>query len=287
MKKLIAVMLCLLYLMTCLPVHAEPLPHDMPECGFVGTDVALPEKGQYRVFSGPGEDYMPAADGGSLVTLEGFVQVFGAEGDWAFIRYAAPSGDTRFGYVLLGDLPAGTGADSLKFLPRDAYLTRRAAITDDPLGTQEALLTLPEGLWVTWLANMGDWAYVECMTGMGEKLRGFIPADAMASHQLYWLEHLYHDADAAALTGVLSLREGFIALRVDTWQTRDGQPPVRFAVYDAETMAHILDAMLDTSATYRGTAELTGMDEMRSVFICPVWTEDGEADMEAALAVDW
>lgn len=284
MKKLLVMLCCVLL---GLPALAEPLPHDLPEGGFFGTDVALPEKGQYRIFSGPGENYMPAVDGGALVTLEGFVQVFGTERDWVFIRYAAPSGDTRFGYVLLGDLPAGSPADSLRFLPRDAYLTGRTAITDDPLGTQEPLLNLPEGLWVTWLANMGDWAYVECMTGTGEMLRGFIPADSLASHQLYWLEYQYHDDDAAALTGVLALRENIISLRVDTWQTRNGQAPVRFAVYGAATMAHIFDAEPDSSLTYRGAAELTGMGDTRSVLICPVWTEDGEPDMDAALAVDW
>ena len=281
MKQLLVMLCCVLL---GLPALAEPLPDDIPESGFVGVDVALPDKGQYRVFSGPGEDYMPAADGGALVTLEDYIQVFGAEGDWVFIRYAAPSGDTRFGYVLLGDLPAGTQVDSLKFLPRDAYLTRRTAITDDPLGMQEPLLNLSEGLWVTWLANMGDWAYVECMTGMGEMLRGFIPADAMASHQLYWLEYQYHDADAAALTGVLSLREGCISLRVDSWQTRDGRDPLCFVIYDGDTMEVIGNAARDTTGVYRFSGT---MRNCLSVLIAPIWSADTLVDMEAALSVQW
>ncbi len=65
--------------------------------------------------------------------------------------------------------------------PSSASIVRSTALTDDPLNSQNALLSLPQGSKVMALAVMGDWAYVE--TTEGEWAREFVPQDALNCEQ--------------------------------------------------------------------------------------------------------
>lgn len=259
---------------------SEP-PH-IPEGELSAKDVKFTSGKKYPVYTGPHEEYLRAADGKASVSTNDWIQVFGVQDGWALIQYDISSTQMRFGYIRATALPGDVQVDALHFLNQDAYLTRRATLTDDPLNTQEPLLTLPEGAWVTWLATMGEWAYVE--RSGGDLVRGFIPLSSLATHRVFELADQGSDSLAAAKTGLLTVQpDGTVSLLVDEWLTKAGQHPLRFEVYSADPHELVLTAVMDSTGDYRGTGV---MKEGWGVLICPVYIE-GVPDMTAARSIHW
>lgn len=257
-------------------------PPEIPEGELTATDVKFTSGKRYPVYTGPHEEYLRAAEGKAAVSTNDWIQVFGVQDGWALIQYDISSTQMRFGYIPASALPGNVQVNTLRFLNQDAYLTRRASLTDDPLNTQIPLLTLPEGAWVTWLATMGEWAYVESSTG--DLARGFIPLSSLSPHRVFELAGHSYDSLAAAKGGVLTvLPDGGMTLLVDEWQTKAGQHPLRFEVYSAGTHQLVLTAEMDGAGAYRGTGTMT---DGSGVLICPVYVE-GTADMSAALSIHW
>lgn len=257
-------------------------PPEIPEGELTAKEVKFTSGKKYPVYTGPHAEYLRAADGKAAVSTNDWIQVFGVQNGWALIQYDISSTQMRFGYIEASALPGDVQVNTLRFLNQDAYLTRRAALTDDPLNTQSPLLTLPEGVWVTWLATMGEWAYVESSTG--DLVRGFVPLSAITTHRVFELADHGYDSLAAAKSGVLTVMpDGAVTLLVDDWLTKAGQHPLRFEVYSGENMQLVLTAQMDSTGSYRGTGMMT---DSWSVVICPVYAE-GTADMSAALSVQW
>lgn len=258
-------------------------PPQIPDGTLTAKEVKFTSGKKYAVYSGPGTGYYRSGNGKAAVSTNDWIQVFGVEDGWALIQYDISSEQMRFGYIDAAALPKNANVDELAFAPVDAYLTRRVSLTDDPLNSQNALLTLPEGSWVTWLATMGEWAYVESSTG--DLVRGFVPLSALTTHRVFDLASHRWNENAAALTGMLTVKpDGTVTVTVDGWLTANGQSPLRFEVYNETTMALICIAGPDATGTYRGTGM---MADGWSVLICPVWTADGAADVEAGLSVQW
>lgn len=257
-------------------------PPSIPDGGLAAQNVKFTSGKKYPVYSGPGDDYLRAANGKAAVSTNDWIQVFGTEDGWALIQYDISSNQMRFGYIEASALPKNADVDELAFSPVDAYITRRTTLTDDPLNTLWVLETLPEGAWVTWLATMGEWAYVESSTG--DLMRGFVPLDTISTHRVFDLSSHGFDGSAAAKGGTLTLQpDGAVLLVVDQWQAKAGQAPLRFEVYNEANMQLVLTAELDTSGAYRGSGL---MENSWGVLICPVYAE-GRADMGAALSVQW
>ena len=131
----------------------------------------------YAVYSGPGEGYFRGGNGKASVSTNDWIQVFGSENGYILIQYAIGKGHMRFGWIEETALPGKVRIPEAGFHSVDAYMDRDTDVTDDPLGKQAALFRLRAGTRVTWLATMGEWAYIEC--SMGEPFRGFVPVSCL------------------------------------------------------------------------------------------------------------
>ena len=128
---------------------------------------------KYAVYSGPGENYLRSANDKAAVSTNDWIQVFGRENGWILIQYAISKDQMRFGWIDEKALPRSARVDDLDFVPMAVSTNAVSYVTDDPLNSQTMLLSLPQGTQISWLATMGDWAYIEYA---GEYLvRGFIP----------------------------------------------------------------------------------------------------------------
>ena len=147
-----------------MPVNSELQPQDVQ---FTGGK-------KYEVYSGPGKDTIRSANGKAAVSTNGWIQVFGQENGWILIQYSIDKDHYRFGYIDAGSLPKDAYVGYLDFYARGAVITNTVSVTDDPLYSKNALTTANAGENVTWLATMGNWAYIE-----GANYRGFVPMSAI------------------------------------------------------------------------------------------------------------
>ena len=155
----------------------------------------------YAVYSGPDEEYMRGANGKAAVSTNDWIQVFGKENGWILIQYAISKDHMRFGWISENALPKGASVENIQFTPVTAYTKTNTSITDDPLFSKSNLITLPEGCWVTWLATMGDWAYIESSTG--DVLRGFVPVSNLRTYMQFNLNN-WPVGDTPVLDGIIT-----------------------------------------------------------------------------------
>ena len=76
------------------------------------------------------------------------------------------------------------------------------AVFSDLLYWQTQVTPHPSGCVVTWLATMGNWAYVE--SASGDYLRGFVPVSSLRINQQFDLQNIPM-GDTPVLEGTLSL----------------------------------------------------------------------------------
>ena len=133
---------------------------------------------RYDVYSAPGETSVRGANGKASVSTNAWIQVFGTEGEWVLVHYSIDASHYRFGYIRASALPRGASVPALAFTPGAAWTTSAVDLTDDPLYSRSPLLRLPDGVQVTWLATMGDWAYVE--VARNDWARGFVPLSCLS-----------------------------------------------------------------------------------------------------------
>ena len=139
------------------------------------TEIQFAGGKKYNVYSAPDKGSLRGGKGKAAVSTNGWIQVFGKENGWILIQYSIDSGHYRFGYIDAAALPKKAEVPDLAFNAVDAATSYPVSVTDDPLYSQATLKTLAEGETVTWLATMGDWAYIE-----GAGFRGFIPVNALS-----------------------------------------------------------------------------------------------------------
>ncbi len=152
-------------------------PPSIPSGTLSAQKVSFSGGQKYEVYQGPGEEYGRAGDGKASVSTNDWIQVFGAENDWMMIQYDISSDRMRIGWIPKEALPSHAQISELQYEPVAVRTTKQTDLTDDPLASQTAVAVLPEGSTVTWLASMGQWAYVEC-TGT-QLLRGFVLQEAL------------------------------------------------------------------------------------------------------------
>ena len=85
----------------------------------------------------------------------------------------------------------------------DAWTTTAVSLTDDPLYSGSELLFLQEGLHVTWLATLGEWAYVEVSSG--DWARGFVPLSSVTTSQEIDMENNPSEGGEIVYDGVVTV----------------------------------------------------------------------------------
>lgn len=132
---------------------------------------------KYEVYQGPGEEYGRAGNGKASVSTNDWIQVFGRENGWIMIQYDISSDHMRIGWIPESALPSSAKVLDLQYTPVTVRTIEQVNLTDDPLASQASVAVLPADSTVTWLASMGEWAYIEC-TG-ARLLRGFVLQEAL------------------------------------------------------------------------------------------------------------
>ena len=234
---------------------------------------------KYAVYQGPGEAYGRAGSGKASVSTNDWIQVFGREAGWILIQYDITSDHMRIGWIEDSALPRGKTVPELTYAPVSAYLRADTSLTDDPLYSQTAIARLTEGSWVTWLATMGDWAYVESSTG--ELIRGFVPASALSTERVFRLE------DYPTVSGGDNRMHGTLTRDADGWlrmavaaQTLP-LPVAYYVVMDEISGAKLFEA-LPQAGVFAGE----GRSDTTACLICPVYA-DGTVDRGNAVSVQW
>lgn len=153
---------------------------DIPQGELSAKSIKFTGGQKYEVYAAPSSTSLRGANGKAIVSTNDWIQVFGSENGYILIQHAISKDQMRFGYIKEEALPKKKTVQELAWPnASSALITQSTTLTDDPLNSQNALLTLPQGSKVTFLAVMGDWAYVE--TTDGEWARGFVPQRAIVS----------------------------------------------------------------------------------------------------------
>lgn len=152
-------------------------PPEIPAGALSAKKIRFVAGKKYKVYQGPGEEYGRAGNGKAIVSTNDWIQVFGEENGWIFIQYDISSDHMRTGWISSDALSNKTSVDELTFSSIASITKREANLTDDPLNSQSSIATLAQGTKVTWLANMGEWAYVEAADI--HPIRGFVKIELL------------------------------------------------------------------------------------------------------------
>ena len=133
----------------------------------------------YAVYSAPDSKSIRGAKSRARVSTNGWIQVFGAEGDWILVQYDITKKHNRIGYIYKNALPKNVEVPELNLLNATAVVNYNIEVTDDPLISQTPLVKLPENSKVICLGTMGTWTYVEGEYN-GKRFRGFVPTECLA-----------------------------------------------------------------------------------------------------------
>lgn len=142
----------------------------------------------YNVYSAPGSDSLRGGKGKAKVSTNGWIQVFGIDNGYVLIQYSIDSSHYRFGYIDESSLPGKNDVNELFFDLMDAWTVGKVSVTDDPLYSRSELTSLPENAPVTWLATLGNWAYIE--SSSGDWFRGFVPVSSLTAGRTFVLQYL-------------------------------------------------------------------------------------------------
>ena len=98
------------------------------------------------------------------------------EDGYLLVQYAISRHQYRIGYIeadAVSNLSEVAEIGSWANYP--AQVLRTSALTDDPLNSCGAVMTLAAGQQVTYLGQLGqEWAFVETTTAQGQRIRGFV-----------------------------------------------------------------------------------------------------------------
>ena len=127
----------------------------------------------YAVYSAPDSKSSRGAKNRARVSTNGWIQVFGSEGDWILVQYDITDTHNRIGYIYKNALPADVTVPELNLTNVPAIVHYDVEVTDDPLVSRTALSKLPENTKVICLGSMGEWTYIEAEEN-GVRFRGFV-----------------------------------------------------------------------------------------------------------------
>ena len=180
MKKLLCALLGMLLLLgTALAdIDASNAPV-IPTGTLSASIVQFTSNQTYAVYSAPDSKSIRGAKGRARVSTNGWIQVFGSDGDWLLVQYDITDKHNRIGYIYKNALPKDVVVPELALTNVPAVVNYDVAVTDDPLVSQTPLARLTENTSVTVLGTMGDWTYIE-----GEensvRFRGFVPTACLS-----------------------------------------------------------------------------------------------------------
>ena len=131
---------------------------------------------QYAVYSAPSDTSFRAANGKALLSTNDWVQVFFEEDGYLLVQYAISRHQYRIGYIKADAVSnLSEVAENGSWAKYPAQVLRTSALTDDPLNSCGAVMTLTVGQQVTYLGQLGqEWAFVETTTAQGQRIRGFV-----------------------------------------------------------------------------------------------------------------
>ena len=129
----------------------------------------------YPVYSAPDSKSIRGAKSRARVSTNGWIQVFGSEGDWILVQYDITDTHNRIGYIYKNALPADVTVPELNLTSIPSVVHYDVEVTDDPLVSRTPLARLTENSKVTCLGTMGEWTYIEAEADE-EWLRGFVPS---------------------------------------------------------------------------------------------------------------
>ena len=211
---------------------------------------------KYDVYSGPGTNYLRGGNGKAVVSTNDWIQVFGRENGWILIQYAITKDHMRFGWIPEKALPKNAQVGGAGLVPVSATLGRAVTLTDDPLYSQAALISLPAGSRVTMLATMGDWAYVE--SASGSLVRGFVPMDALTTGTTFDLASCPAADGEAVMEGQLTVSGYTVNARIRA--AADGPLPAdaaAYRIYDSQNGQLLMTAGIRDGEGYlAGTGRL-------------------------------
>lgn len=134
----------------------------------------------FPVHEGPGEGYPRSGGGKGAVGTNGWIQVFGQYDGWLLIQYRIDAAHLRIGWIEASALPRGAAVPELVLHDDWQEITQECALTDDPMGSGEAILQLKQGTAVRHAAFLGrDWELVAVTTQDGQTVWGFVPSECM------------------------------------------------------------------------------------------------------------
>ncbi len=141
----------------------------------------LPEDRLFTVYSGPGKDYLVAANGKAKVSSNGEIRCYGRTEDWwLMVEYEIGENRSRIGYINAAAYQEETAAyPVLAFGQEKGQLNGRTEMTDDPWVSRQKLGNLSGE--VTVLARLQtNWAYVEA-TWKNKPIRAFVRIESLPS----------------------------------------------------------------------------------------------------------
>lgn len=217
----------------------------IPEGTFTAEVIAFTGDQTYAVFSAPDRKSIRGAKGKARVSTNGWIQVFGYEGDWILVQYDITKDHNRIGYIYKNALPRDVDVPELQWNKTSAVVNYNVEVTDDPLVSRTPLARLTENTRVTCLGIMGSWTYIEAEEN-GVCFRGFVPSESVAGT-------------------VASLQEANLAI-LGSWKLYAGSSinASRIAFYDDGTMTGRSTLDNGREVEWSGTWSISEYDTRRN-----------------------
>ena len=238
---------------------------------------------KFAVYSGPGENYYRSGNGKAAVSTNDWIQVFGAENGYILIQYNISATQMRFGYIPASSLPKNTTVNPLALSDTPARIISGVSLTDDPLNSGAVLRTLQSGQAVTWLAAMGNWAYIETAEG-GQPVRGFVPVGAIQqesprqSYHASYQSGLYTAQAAADIQGTAAAFTVTVSGPA-AWRNRAGDCLTSYQVYANNLPVQAATALnqQDGGEGWQGVFALTATLPAGTALVglCPIYALSG------------
>lgn len=186
MKKLISLLMMLMILCgTALADTPKVITMDtsnvptIPEGTMSAEVISFTGNQTYAVYSAPDRKSIRGAKGRARVSTNGWIQVFGSEGDWILVQYDITKEHNRIGYIYKNALPKDVEVPEIQWKNAAAVVNYDVEVTDDPLVSKTPLAKLSENTRVTCLGSMGSWTYIEAEE-KGVRFRGFVPTECLS-----------------------------------------------------------------------------------------------------------
>ena len=128
---------------------------ELPGGTLTASLVSFTSNHTYPVYAAPDSKSLRGAKRRARVSTNGWIQVFGSEGDWILVQYDITDTHNRIGYIKKDALPDGTVVPELNLTRMPAVVHYDVEVTDDPLVSRDALARLTENTKVICLGRMG------------------------------------------------------------------------------------------------------------------------------------